>query len=78
MLNCIEVSIAPAAVIAAPEPVFDTDRVDSGPPLVKESGALIFDEVTAPSDGIVRAVPVEAGQQVDAGTVLVVLEEESA
>ena len=32
-------------------------------------------EVRAPEDGVVREVPVEAGQQVDAGALLVILEE---
>src|SRR5262249_30921795 len=49
MLYCVVVLIAPVAVIAAPEPVFVTERVDSGPALVNESGVLIFGEVTAPS-----------------------------
>jgi multidrug efflux pump subunit AcrA (membrane-fusion protein) len=35
-------------------------------------------DVVAPHDGIVREVRVEAGQQVDAGDVLVVLEESTA
>src|SRR5262245_59942329 len=48
MLYCLEVSIAPAAVIAAPEPVFAIDRVKPGSPLVKESGTAIFGALTAP------------------------------
>ena len=45
MLYCKVVSIAPAALIAAPAPVFVTDRVKPASALVKKSGALTLAEL---------------------------------
>jgi acetyl-CoA carboxylase biotin carboxylase subunit len=50
--------------------------VRRGEPLVVLEAMKMEHEVVAPRDGTVQAVPVEAGQQVEAGTVLAVLVEE--
>jgi biotin carboxyl carrier protein len=52
--------------------------VKKGDTLIILEAMKMEHEVTAPHDGVVREVLVEVGQQVDAGDVLVVVEEAAA
>lgn len=61
------------AVHAAPG-----QAVKKGETLVILEAMKMEHDVTAPHDGVVREVACEVGQQVDAGTVLVTLEELAA
>jgi propionyl-CoA carboxylase alpha chain len=52
-------------------------HVARGTPLLILEAMKMEHEVVAPHAGAVRAVPVEPGQQVDAGAVLIILEEDA-
>jgi biotin carboxyl carrier protein len=51
------------------------ERVTKGQVLVVLEAMKMEHEVRAPEDGVVREVPVDVGQQVDANALLVILEE---
>ncbi|MFO6452471.1 MULTISPECIES: biotin carboxylase N-terminal domain-containing protein [unclassified Aeromicrobium] len=66
----------PAAVTAVK--VADGDRVAKGDPVVVLEAMKMQHTISAPSDGVVSGLAVSVGQQVEAGAVLAVIEEETA
>jgi propionyl-CoA carboxylase alpha chain len=54
------------------------DAVTAGQPILWLEAMKMQHQITAPADGVVRELPVSAGQQVDVGAVLAVVAEESA
>ena len=65
----------PAAVTAVK--VADGDRIAKGDPVVVLEAMKMQHTITAPSDGVVSGLAVSVGQQVEAGAVLAVIEEET-
>ncbi|WP_286930534.1 MULTISPECIES: acetyl/propionyl/methylcrotonyl-CoA carboxylase subunit alpha [Aeromicrobium] len=65
----------PAAVTAVK--VADGDRVAKGDPVVVLEAMKMQHTIAAPSDGVVSGLAVSVGQQVEAGAVLAVIEEET-
>ena len=53
------------------------DRVERGQPLLWLEAMKMQHQIDAPASGVVTALPVQPGQQVDVGAVLAVVESES-
>ena len=51
------------------------DRVERGQPLLWLEAMKMQHQIDAPTNGVVTELPVQAGQQVDVGAVLAVVEE---
>jgi propionyl-CoA carboxylase alpha chain len=70
--------LAPMPAAVTDVKVADGDRVSKGDPVVVLEAMKMQHTITAPSDGVVSNLAVSVGQQVEAGAVLAVIEEETA